>query len=644
MFFVSLEQSRIELAERLLCAQARVDSHRLRKGTLTSDDMEKLIHAGSELRSAQLFIDDTPQQGMLRISANARRLKHQKDIKLVVIDYLQLIEPENRRDPRQEQVAQISRRLKFLARELNIPVIALAQVNRASEDRQDHRPRLSDLRESGCLTGDTLIPLADSGQRVPMRSLIGRSGFRVWALNEQTMRLEPAEVCNAFSTGRKPVFCLTTRLGRTIRATANHPFRAFDGWKRLDELTPGQHIALPRRLSAGKESSLSEAAAGLLGHLIGDGCTLPRHTIQYTTREEDLAERVASLAKVVFGDAVRPRVSRERNWFQVYLAASEHLTHQRRNPIAGWLDGMGAFGLRAWEKRLPDVVFAQPLPVLAALLRGLWATDGCIRPASEGIRYPAVYFTSSSERLARDVQSLILRFGINARFRVQGQGSKGRPQHQVWVSGRKDLNTFADEIGASGAYRTRSLAMLAAGLAGQVENTNRDIIPATVWRSFTVPLLVERGITMRAFQQRMQMSFCGTSLYKQNVSRDRLARAASAVGGDGRLEALATSDVYWDQIASIQPAGEEEVFDLTVPGHHNFVADDILVHNSIEQDADTVMMLHRPDRFEPGQHEGIIEVIVAKQRNGPTGEVTLAYLKQYLTYEDFKVGTPFESH
>jgi replicative DNA helicase len=154
VFFVSLEQSRTELAERMLCSQARVDSHRLRKGTLTSDDMEKLIEAGSILREAPLVIDDTPSQGMLRIAANARRLRHRREIKLVVIDYLQLIEPDNRRDPRQEQVAQISRRLKFMARELEIPVIALAQVNRSSEDRQDHRPRVSDLRESGSIEQD----------------------------------------------------------------------------------------------------------------------------------------------------------------------------------------------------------------------------------------------------------------------------------------------------------------------------------------------------------------------------------------------------------------------------------------------------------------------------------------------------------
>ncbi|HEX5272497.1 MAG TPA: replicative DNA helicase [Gemmataceae bacterium] len=154
VFFVSLEMSRVELAERLLCCQARVDSHRLRKGTLGSEDMDKLISAGGELRKARLFIDDSPAQGMLRIAANARRLKLREGIRLVIIDYLQLIEPENRRDPRQEQVAQTSRRLKFLAKELEIPVMALAQVNRGSEDRQDHRPRLSDLRESGSIEQD----------------------------------------------------------------------------------------------------------------------------------------------------------------------------------------------------------------------------------------------------------------------------------------------------------------------------------------------------------------------------------------------------------------------------------------------------------------------------------------------------------
>lgn len=152
--FVSLEQARIEIAERLLCCQARVDSHRLRTGHLPHDDMQKLMEGGDILRQGKLFIDDTPGQSMLRIAANARRLKLRHNIRLVAIDYLQLIDPDNRRESRQEQVSGISRRLKFLARELQIPVIALAQVNRSSEDRQDHRPRLSDLRESGAIEQD----------------------------------------------------------------------------------------------------------------------------------------------------------------------------------------------------------------------------------------------------------------------------------------------------------------------------------------------------------------------------------------------------------------------------------------------------------------------------------------------------------
>jgi len=154
VFFVSLEQSRVELAERLLCCQARVNSHNLRKGHLSSEDMQKLIEAGDGLRQAKLFIDDSPGQSMLRIAANARRLKLRHEIKIVFIDYLQLIDPDNRRESRQEQVANISRRLKFMARELQIPVIALAQVNRSSEDRQDHKPRLADLRESGSIEQD----------------------------------------------------------------------------------------------------------------------------------------------------------------------------------------------------------------------------------------------------------------------------------------------------------------------------------------------------------------------------------------------------------------------------------------------------------------------------------------------------------
>jgi replicative DNA helicase len=154
VLFVSLEQSRAELAERLICSEGSVDSFKLRSGNLSEADLERSRDASTAIRAWPLVIDDHPYQTAVRIGANARRLRLRRKIRLVVIDYLQLITPENRKENRQEQVAGISRRLKGLARELGIPVVTLAQLNRAPEDRHDRRPRLADLRESGALEMD----------------------------------------------------------------------------------------------------------------------------------------------------------------------------------------------------------------------------------------------------------------------------------------------------------------------------------------------------------------------------------------------------------------------------------------------------------------------------------------------------------
>ncbi len=154
VFYVSLEQSRVELAERLLAAEAQVDSHKLRIGRINADDHHRIVEAGGVLREAKIIIDDSPGQNLLRIAANARRLKLRHNIKAVFVDYLQLVEPDPRIDNRQEQVANISRRLKFLAKELRIPVIACAQLNRGVEMRAENEPKLSDLRESGSIEQD----------------------------------------------------------------------------------------------------------------------------------------------------------------------------------------------------------------------------------------------------------------------------------------------------------------------------------------------------------------------------------------------------------------------------------------------------------------------------------------------------------
>jgi replicative DNA helicase len=156
VLFVSLEMARIELAQRLLCSQGRIDGNKFRSGFLSGDDRKKLVEASAKLSKAPLFVDDTPSRTISEIAACARRLKRREKIGLVVIDYLQLIQPDDPRDPRQEQVAKMARRLKALARELEIPVLCLAQLNRQVEAGKgdEHRPRLSHLRESGAIEQD----------------------------------------------------------------------------------------------------------------------------------------------------------------------------------------------------------------------------------------------------------------------------------------------------------------------------------------------------------------------------------------------------------------------------------------------------------------------------------------------------------
>jgi replicative DNA helicase len=150
----------LELAERLLCARARVDGHKLRTGqNLGTRDMQLLGKGYDELRQSPMYIDDTPTRTMLQITANARRLKLRKELSMVVVDYIQLVDAEESRDSRQEQIAKISRRLKTLARDLSVPVVALSQLNRAVENREDRRPRMADLRESGAIEQDADLVL-----------------------------------------------------------------------------------------------------------------------------------------------------------------------------------------------------------------------------------------------------------------------------------------------------------------------------------------------------------------------------------------------------------------------------------------------------------------------------------------------------
>ncbi|MGH3051226.1 MAG: DnaB-like helicase C-terminal domain-containing protein, partial [Gaiellaceae bacterium] len=354
-------------------------------GKLAPDDWPRLTAACDKLAKAPIYVDDTGSITMMEIRSKLRRLKtREQRLGLVIVDYLQLMTSGTSVENRVQEVSQISRSLKVLARDLEVPIIALSQLSRAVEQRHDKRPILSDLRESGCLSGESRVYLPDEGSYLPIRELVGRRGFRVLAVNPDTWRLELRTATRAFATGTKPVYRLTTRLGHRIRATGNHKFLSFDGWRRLDDLAPGMRVSAPRALPGPGRRTLSDSELALLGHLIGDGCTLSRHAIQYTSKDDDLAHLVAVLAVDVFGAAVRPRVRRERGWFQTYLAATARLTRGKRNPVAAWLDDLGAFGLRAPEKHVPERVFEQGHDGIAVFLRHLWATGGCVVPGRIG--------------------------------------------------------------------------------------------------------------------------------------------------------------------------------------------------------------------------------------------------------------------
>lgn len=630
----SLEMSKEQLAQRMLCAEARINGQRLRNGQLQDSEWQVLSHALSRLSEAPIFIDDTPSISVMELRAKSRRIKAEHGLGMVIIDYLQLMQGRNKIENRQQEISEISRSLKALARELQVPVIALSQLSRAVESRINKRPQLSDLRESGCLTGDTLVVLAESSQVIPICQLVGKDNFTVWALNPSTLKLEPAKVSKAFSTGVKKVYRITTALGRTIRATGNHKFLTIESWKRLDELAVGQHLALPRFIPTSQQQTMANAEVALLAHLIGDGCTLARHAMQYTTRERDLAEVVADLASQVFGEQVRPRIKAERSWFQVYLASTRHHTHGSRSAVSRWLEELGVWNLRSYEKYVPGKVFQQPTEVISLFLRHLWSTDGCIHLRKGSKPYPKIYYATSSRRLAQDVQSLLLRLGINSRLAKCSQKNKGRDQYHVLVSGKSDLLSFAEKIGAVGCYKNNGLEQVCQFLVGCQENTNRDVIPKEVWEKYIRPSMEKNEVTNRQLYASIGTAYGGMTIFKQNMGRSRALRIAEATNCE-ELNYLSNSDVYWDQVISIEEEGYEEVFDLTVPGPHNFVANDIIVHNSIEQDADLVMFIYRDEYYNPeSEKKNLAEIIISKQRNGPVGTVELVFLKDLTRFEN----------
>ncbi|MDN5795841.1 MAG: replicative DNA helicase [Intrasporangium sp.] len=554
----SLEMSRTEITMRMLSAEAGIQLQHMRKGTMREEDWTRLASTMARVSDAPLFIDDSPNMSLMEIRAKCRRLKQRSNLKLVIIDYLQLMSSGKRVESRQQEVSEFSRALKLLAKELEVPVIAISQLNRGPEQRTDKKPQMSDLRESGCLTADTRILRADTGAEMSIRELLDE--FRrhpdtevpVWGLDD-SLRHVIRPMTTVFATGVRPVFRLTLASGKQVRATENHPFLTVAGWVSLGELCTGDKVAVPRHVPAPEQFA------------------------------EVLDDRDLRTGALILSSRTKDR--------------------------PGWrVEGLGCsigFDVAPMAQRclMPDIA-SFPKRQIGLLIDALWALDGEVS-VDEGAREGRIVLRHASRRLLEDVARLLLRFGISTV--VRGAGG-------TWsldVVGVDDQRRFLQEIAI---HSERSAA---------AESLLRIVRARSGLEASSVAAVTDdrARVTVRPedLADEMVADEAGLDLERIEELFDSL-----------ELDLEAANDVLWDEVVTIEPDGVEQVYDATVLGTHNFIANGIAVHNSIEQDADMVILLHREAAYEKDSpREGEADLIVAKHRNGPTDTITVAFQGHY---------------
>ena len=629
----SLEMSRQELAMRMICSEARVNFQRLRTGHLAQEEVNRLVASVGKLSEAPIYTDDSGTLSAMELRAKARRLKKERGIGMIIVDYLQLMHGSNTRqntENRVQEVSEISRSMKSLAKELNIPVVAVSQLSRGVESRNDKRPQMADLRE--CVTGDTLVLTTDGG-RVPIRELVGKQ-VDVWAMSPEG-RIVPAMSDCVWSVGEKPVLRVVLASGRTIRATPEHLLYGPGVWTRIGDLKPGDRLAVARTVPEPEQPVVwPEEHIALLGQLVGDGSYLVNQPMRYTTASEENSRAVSEAAQDAFGCTVKRYAGRGK-WHQLLITGNGNRWHPAG--VNRWLRDLGIFGQRSHNKRLPADVFRFGNAQVGVLLRHLWATDGSISCRSAGSKGSArVYFSTASDGLARDVAALLLRLGVVARIRTVLKTGY-RPVFTVDVSGAEQQARFLDAVGAFGP-RIAPAQRLRAELETVSPNTNIDTLPVEVFAQVKAAMQ-DRGISQRTMAAMRGTSYGGNSHFAFAPSREVVAGYA-AILEDDALRLWAENDLFWDRVVEVSPDGSEEVFDLTVPGPSSWLADGIVSHNSgaIEQDSDLILFVYREEMYAkektPQEAKGVAEIIIGKNRSGPMRDVKLAFLSQFTRFED----------
>lgn len=635
----SMEMPAESLTLRMLSSLGRINQTKVRSGQLDEDDWPRLTSAVSILNEAKIFIDDTPALSPTEMRARVRRLKRKHNIGLIVVDYLQLMQVKGGSENRVNEISEISRGLKALAKEMNVPVIALSQLNRGLEQRPNKRPVMSDLRE--CVTGETKVVLSN-GQRVAIRDLVGTQP-ELYAVDE-TGNIISAKSDKVWKVGHKPVYKIHLASGRTMRATSEHRLMTDLTWKKVNDIQIGNRIALARKIPepvnkqalhqdiTEEPDVLSDLKITLLGHLIGDGSYLKGQPLRYTTNSEENSRIVTMAATKEFPVVVNRHQYRDNTWHQLVFSGNGNRWHPAG--INKWLRDLKIFDQRSHEKHIPDIVFSLSNQKISLLLKHLWATDGTIfSRAVDSKGSHLIHYSTNSPELARDVAHLLQRLGIIARIK-KTQKKDFKPGYLVCITGVTMQQSFLAQVGAFGP-RCGQAEILSRRLEGVGENSNVDTLPVEIF-SYIKNCMKDSGISQRKMASMRGTAYGGTSHFKFSPSRNTVSDYADLLN-DEYLKQQARNDLFWDKVVLIEEDGEEDVYDLTVPDYENWLADGIVSHNSgaIEQDADLIVFIYRDEVYnEDSADKGTAEIIIGKHRNGPLGTARLTFIGQYTKFEN----------
>ena len=412
-----------------------------------------------------------------------------------------------------------------------------------------------------CCAWSTLVDLATTGERITIQEFVARRESKVKNLSD-VGRVQVAEVTDWIDNGIRECFKVTTRTGRTIEATSNHPFLTVEGWRQLQDLAVGGRVAVPRRLPVFGNVRWSAERVRLLAYYIAEGsCT---KTVPGFTNTDDVL--VDDFGRCVKKEFPTCRVRRDR--FTSYPSRPKGFA-KGRNPLKLWLGEVGLLGKKADAKFFPPIVWQFDKESLAQFLQALFSCDGTIYPMWG---YPRIEFCVASEQLAKDVHHALVRFGIVARIR-----QKTPRAWNITVTEPESVNVFQREIGWIGEKADRFPKEL------PDRRSNLTNAPPETW-NIVRSAAAARGLSLSELGRRGSVDVIDGSKgwnphTRQGIGPARL-KAYADVLEEPRLQMIASPDIYWDEIVSIESTGPAQVYDITVPDGSNFIADDFCIHNS----------------------------------------------------------------